>query len=131
LEYLRELGLYNGLSEEATIFLDGKESENNGTVIQYNYRWKKFADWWNQQSFEDSIISSDRVVNFLFVLFEKSYNYNYIASFRSAISSTAPPWKDVPLKQCSLVSKCLERVRKMKPPAPAYENCWDIGSLLQ
>jgi hypothetical protein len=106
LEYLRQSEIYNGVSEEAATFIEGRNTEFNSTIKQQDYRWKKFSTWWNQQNFGDTIISPDRVVNFLYGMYLEGYNYDHITSFRSTISVTVPAWQGVTIEQCALVCKC-------------------------
>ena len=86
--------------------------------------------WFNNQDFPDNVILPDRLVNFLTERFDQDFSMSYINSFRSAVSATAPPWNSVPLGQCELVVRCMNKMECMRPSDPAYEQSWDLNLLL-
>jgi hypothetical protein len=54
-----------------------------------------------------------------------------INMFRSAVSSTAPPWESLPLGQNELVIRCIAKMDRIRPSNPFYDSTWDLDILIR
>ena len=81
----------------------------------------------NRNPFEGPV--SD-VVNFLAELYSQGYQYRYLNSYRSAISSIHSKVEGHPVGEHPLVSRILKGAYNSRPPLPCYNTFWDVGLVL-
>ena len=115
--------------EKLLHFLQQRLRHSSGK--NYEHGWRTFARWWNNQQFEDSIISPARVASFLHEMFQKNFSYSTCNGFRSAISATVEPVNGQPIGQHSLVVAVMKSIKSSIPPQPKYSESWNLDTLLQ
>ena len=128
LAYLRQRGIYQELSEEAVAFVLSRGKPTTGKT--YDHGWRVFAEWWNSHNFLQDNISPARVAQFLYDKFTAGYSFSAIASFRTAVSVTAPTWLGLPLGQTDVVKTMMHKIELENPPEPRYEATWDMNILV-
>ena len=91
MEYIRASKEYEGV-DPAVVNLATSNVEPE-TLSHYASGWKVFAEWFNRQDFDDTIVSPERVAKFLQEKFDspKNYTVGTLKGYRSAISMTADP----------------------------------------
>jgi hypothetical protein len=63
-------------------------------------------------------------------MFKQGYSYSACNGFRSAISTTAPPFQGMTLGQHPLVVAIMEAIQQNIPPQPKYQESWDLNIVL-
>ena len=73
-----------GISGESAFLITN--ARRTGTNTHYEWAWRKWSSWCSQRQINSAKVSLPELLNFLTDCFHERYEYNTIASYKSAIS---------------------------------------------
>ena len=101
-----------------------------GTEKSYSSAWKCWSSWCSQRGCNPLSPSIGQILQFLTEEFQKGKQYSTINSYRSALSATLPTMDGYPVGQHPLVCRLLQGVFNKRPPAPRYQNVWNVSIVI-
>ena len=122
--YLRDSFQSRRFSEAASKLL--LTSWRAKTTSNYNSLFNKWVSWCEQRDRNPIDGPIEDIVNFLAELHEKGFQYRYLNSYRSAISSVHKHLEGAPIGQHPLVSRVLKGTFNERPLQPKYTYFWDV-----
>lgn len=126
--YIRKREDLKGVSHQVIDFMS--RSGDGRTSVNYSSAWRKFAKWFNEKKFIDSVVSPARVADFLYEQYLAGASYSHINNLRSAISSTAPKYQGVRIGQHEIITTIMSRMERERPPEPKYDEIWNLDQVV-
>ena len=120
--YLRQRYKNCHISEGATKLLLASWRQKSSKM--YDSLFGKWIGWCTER---DSDPFSGPTVNVLARLYAQGYQYRYINSYRSAISSVHEKVDGYEVDHHPLVSRTLKGIFHERPPQPRYSETWNVG----
>ena len=102
-----------------------------GTEKSYSSAWGKWLLWCDQGKSDPFPSSIGPVLNFLTSQFEQGKQYSTLNSYRSALSATLPQIDGKQVGQHPMVIRLLQGMFNQRPPAPKYQEVWDVGLVVK
>jgi len=124
LESLRQR-IGKGISKETFELMSA--AWRKGTEKRYSSAWKCWSSWCSQRGCNPLSPSIGQILQFLTEEFQKGKQYSTINLYRSALSATLPTMDGYPVGQHPLVCRLLQGVFNKRPPAPRYQNVWNVS----
>ena len=103
----------------------------SSTEKSYSSAWGKWVFWCNQAQIDPLQTSIGPVLNFLTAQFQEGKQYSTLNSYRSALSATLPQIDGKPVGQHPMVVRLLQGMFNERPPAPRYQEVWDVGLVVK
>ena len=101
-----------------------------GTEKSYSSAWKRWSSWCSQRGCNPISPSIGQILQFLTEEFQNGKEYSTINSYRSALSATLPAMDGCAVGQHPLVCRLLQGVFNKRPPAPRYQNVWNVSTVI-
>ena len=128
LAYLRQTYEAQGFSQRVIRLVI--ESWRGNTNTAYNSAWRKWHSWCLRRSINPISASVADIMEFLTDQFDSGLQYRTINTIRSSISTTHPDIDGTAVGTHPLVSRLMKGMFNCRPPAPRYNNSWDIESVV-
>ncbi|XP_035659716.1 uncharacterized protein LOC118404611 isoform X2 [Branchiostoma floridae] len=97
----------------------------------YSSSWRRWSRWCGGKSLDPISAPLNKVLDFLYRLFDKGLQYRTINVYRSAISSTHLNVEGRPIGAHPLVSRFMKGVFELRPPVPKHVFIWDVSVVLK
>ena len=105
-------------------------SWREGTGKHYNSTWRLWNSWCEPLKINPSCPPLKEVLSFLATQFNEERAYRTVSGYRSALSSTLPPFDGVAVGAHPLVARLMKGAYNLRPPKPRYTSTWDVGEVL-
>ena len=87
--------------------------------------------WCNRTNTDPFPSSVGPVLSFLTEQFQEGKQYTTLNSYRSALSATLQPIDGKPIGQHPIVCRLLQGMFHQRPPAPRYQEVWDVSLVVR
>ena len=118
-----------GISDESFRIISA--AWRKGTEKAYSSAWGKWVLWCNRTNTNPFPSSVGPVLDFLTEQFHEGKQYTMLNSYRSALSATLHYIDGRPVGQHPIVRRLLQGMFNEHPPAPRYDQVWDVSLVVQ
>ncbi len=129
LEIIRGRYEAQGLSRGVVELLLGANRDT--TAAAYQSAWNGWSTWCLHQSEDPLSPGLNKVLDFLTGLCNEGKAYRSINVYRSMLSSTLKTIDGFDVGKHPMVMKVMQGIYNVKPPAPKYNNFWDVNEVLK
>lgn len=128
LEIVREGLRKRGLPEDVVKLL--LEGNRQTTRSAYQTAWNNWTRWCSGRDRDPLSCDLATVLSFLTESLSQGMAYRTINVLRSMLSSTLGPVEGYPIGRHPLVLRLMKGVYNIRPPAPKYNQTWDVEVVL-
>ena len=118
-----------GISDESFRIISA--AWRKGTEKSYSSAWGKWLLWCSRTNTNPFPSSIGPVLDFLTKQFQEGKQYTTLNSYRSALSATLHHIDGRPVGQHPIVCRLLQGMFNERPPAPRYQQVWDISLVVR
>ena len=119
----------HGISDESFKIISA--AWRKSTEKSYSSAWGKWMLWCNRTNTDPFLSSVGPVLSFLTEQFQEGKQYTTLNSYRSALSATLQPIDGKPIGQHPIVCRLLQGMFNQRPPAPRYQEVWDVSLVVR